>query len=136
MTTVVDASVVAAALVDSGALGSWAESVLLSGPLAAPHLLPVETANILRRMGNEGDISKDVAALAHSDLLNLLTELFPYAPFGRRVWELRENITSYDAWYVALAELLDAPLATLDDKLTRAPGALCRFLTPLGLTDD
>ena len=126
----VDASVVAAALVDSGSLGYWAESVLSAGPLAAPHLLPVETANILRRMGNAGDISSDVAALAHFDLLSLRTELFPYAPFGRRVWELRDNVTAYDAWYVALAELLDAPLATLDTKLSRAPGTRCRFLTP------
>lgn len=130
MTTVVDASVVAAALVDSGPLGAWAESVLLTRPLAAPHLLPVETANILRRMADVGDISADVAALAHSDLLSLRTELFPYAPLGRRVWELRENVTAYDAWYVALAELLEAPLATLDAKLSRAPGTACRFLTP------
>jgi len=136
MTTVVDASVVAAALVDSGSLGAWAESVLLAGPLAAPHLLPVETANILRRMANVGDISADVAALAHSELLSIRKELFPYALFGRRVWELRKNVTAYDAWYVALAELLDAPLATLDTKLSRAPGTLCRFLTPPGETDE
>jgi predicted nucleic acid-binding protein len=136
MTTVVDASVVAAALIDSGSLGSWAESVLLAGPLAAPHLLPVETASILRRMAKAGDISGDVAALAHSDLLSLRTELFPYTPFGRRVWELRDDVTPYDAWYVALAELLDAPLATLDAKLSRAPGTLCRFLTPAGETDE
>jgi len=127
---VVDASVVAAALVDSGSLGAWAESVLAARPLAAPHLLPVETANILRRMANAGDISADVAALAHSDLLSLQMELFPYAPFGKRVWELRENVTAYDAWYIALAEILNAPLATLDAKLSRAPGAACQFLTP------
>jgi predicted nucleic acid-binding protein len=134
MTTVVDASVVVAALVDSGSVGTWAESVLLTGPLAAPHLLPVETANILRRMANVGDISTDVAALAHNELSSLRTEMFPYAPFGRRVWELRANITAYDAWYIALAELLDAPLATLDGRLSRAPGVTCRFLTPPGET--
>jgi predicted nucleic acid-binding protein len=136
MTTVVDASIVAAALVDSGSLGEWAESVLLAAPLAAPHVLPVEVANILRRMANVGYITSDVAALAHSDLLNLRAELFPYAPFGRRAWELRENVTAYDAWHVALAELLDAPLATLDVKLSRAPGTLCRFLTPPGTTSE
>jgi len=87
-------------------------------------------------MANVGDISADVAALAHRELLSLRTELFPYAPFGGRVWELRENVTAYDAWYVALAELLDAPLATLDAKLSRAPGALCRFLTPPAETDE
>jgi predicted nucleic acid-binding protein len=129
MTTVIDASVVTAALIDSGPLGAWAEAVL-TGPLAAPHLMQVETANILRRMADIGDISSDMASLAHSELLNLRTEFFPYAPFGNRVWELRANVTAYDAWYVALAEQLDAPLATLDAKLSRAPGTTCRFLTP------
>lgn len=130
MTTVVDASVVTAALVDSGPLGAWAESVLLVPSLAAPHLLQVETANILRRMAKVGDISPDVASLAHRDLVSLRAELFPYAPFAQRVWELRENVAGYDAWYVALAEYLDAPLATLDARLTRAPGTTCRFLVP------
>jgi predicted nucleic acid-binding protein len=135
MTTVVDASVVAAALIDSGPLGAWAETVL-TGPLAAPHLMQVETANILRRMADIGDISADIAALAHSELLNLRTELFPYTPFGNRVWELRANVTAYDAWYVALAEQLDAPLATLDIKLSRSPGTACQFLTPPVDTDE
>jgi predicted nucleic acid-binding protein len=130
MTTVIDASVIAAALVDSGSSGTWAESVLSAGSLAAPHLMPVETANILKRMANAGDISSDIAALAHSQLLSLRAELFPYSPFGERVWELRGNVTAYDAWYVALAEALDAPLATLDTKLSRAPGTRCRFLIP------
>jgi predicted nucleic acid-binding protein len=137
MTTVVDASVVAAALVDAASLGEWAETVLLAGPLAAPHLLPVEAANILRRMANDGDISADVAALAHSDLLSLRAEFVPLRALrGRGAWELRENVTAYDAWYVALAELLDAPLATLDVKLSRSPGTLCRFLTPPGTTSE
>jgi predicted nucleic acid-binding protein len=135
MTTVVDASVVAAALIDSGPLGAWAENVL-TGPLAAPHLMQVETANILRRMADIGDISADIAALAHNELLSLRTELFPYAPFGNRVWELRANVTAYDAWYVALAEQLDAPLATLDVRLRRAPGTTCRFLTPPSNGDE
>ena len=129
MTTVVDASVITAALIDSGPLGAWAETVL-TGPLAAPHLMQVETANILRRMAQIGDISADIASIAHNELLGLRTELFPYVPFGNRIWELRANITAYDAWYVALAEELNAPLATLDIKLSRAPGTTCRFLIP------
>ncbi len=129
---VVDASVVTAALVDSGPLGSWAESLLMAGPLAAPHLLPVETANILRRMARTGEVSPDTAALAHGELLQLRLALFPYSPLGPRVWELRDNVTAYDAWYVALAEHLDAPLVTLDARLSRAPGCRCRFVTPLG----
>lgn len=54
-------------------------------------------------------------------------ELFPYAPFASRVWELREDVTCYDAWYVAIAEALSAPLATLDARLANAPGPRCRF---------
>jgi predicted nucleic acid-binding protein len=71
----------------------------------------------------------DAASLAHNDLLDLRVDLFGYEAFAQRVWELRENVTCYDAWYVALAEALAAPLATLDLKLTRAAGPHCRFLT-------
>lgn len=132
MTLVLDASVVVAALLDSGPTGAWAEAVLQSGPLAAPHLMPVEAANVLRRAASAGDVSADVASLAHADLLSLRIELFPYAPCAARVWELRAGITAYDAWYVALAETLGASLATLDPRLTRAPGPRCPFTTPPG----
>lgn len=127
---VVDASVVVAALVDTGPDGLWAESILQADDLVAPHLMPVEAANILRRAVLAGDISGDVAALAHADLVALRTELFPYEPFSSRVWELRGNITAYDAWYVAVAESLGQPMATLDAKLSRASGPRCRFELP------
>lgn len=133
MTFVVDASVVIAALIDPGQVGTWAESVLTSGPLAAPHLMPVEAANILRRSALADDISADVAALAHEDLILLRFEYFPYVPFASRVWELRSNTTTYDAWYVALAEFLGARLATLDIKLSRASGTRCEFALPPAL---
>lgn len=54
----------------------------------------------------------------------------PFAPFAERVWELRANVTSYDAWYVAVAEQFDLPLATLDRRLARSAGPRCRFLLP------
>lgn len=130
MTIVVDAALVVAALVDSGRDGTWAEEILEEDALAAPHLLPVEVANILRRAVSKRELSNDAASLAHADLLDLGLELFPYAPFAPRVWELRENLTAYDAWYVALAESLDAPLATLDARLGRASGPRCRFKLP------
>jgi predicted nucleic acid-binding protein len=129
MTLVVDASVVVAALVDSGAEGTWAEQVIVSEYLAAPHLMPVQAANILRLAAQAGDISQDVASLAHTDLLALPVELFPYEPFAPRVWELRDGVTAYGAWYVALAEALGVRLATLDRRLTRAPGPRCEFST-------
>lgn len=128
MTLVVDASTVVAALVDSGTDGRWAESVLTSDSLAAPHLLTAEASNILRRSALAGAISAEQASLAYSDLLDLRVELFPYAPFATRIWDLRDNVTCYDAWYVALAEALNAPLATLDVRLAKASGPRCRFL--------
>lgn len=129
---VVDASVVVAALVGGDDTGAWAESLLASEPLSAPHLMPGEAANIMRRATLAGRISADAASLAHADLLELRVELFPYRPFAARVWELRGNVTCYDAWYIALAEFLDAPVATLDAKLTRAAGPGCGFQTPPG----
>lgn len=130
MTLVADASVVAAALVDGGRDGIWAARLLASDDLAAPHLMPAEVANILRRAALAREISEDVAALAHGDLVALPVELFPYEPFAERVWDLRRNVTAYDAWYVALAEALGARLATLDVRLRRAVGPRCGFVTP------
>ena len=102
----------------------------MSGPLAAPHLMPVEAANILRRSALAGDISADVASLAHQDLVSLRLELFPYRLSATRVWELRSTVTAYDAWYVALAETLGARLASLDARLSRAGGTRCEFALP------
>lgn len=129
MMVVVDASAVVAALVDSGPDGRWAET-LLTSEVAAPHLLPVEVANVLRRAVNAGEITDDIASLAHADLLDLRVELIPYDLVGARIWELRHNLTTDDASYVAAAELLGAPLATLDQRLARAPGPTCSFWTP------
>ena len=130
MTLVVDASLVVSALVDGGSTGSWAESLLAEEPLSAPHLMLAEVANILRRATAAGEISADVAAMAHTDLLDMRVELFPYSPFALRVWELRDNLTCYDAWYVALAEFLGSRVATLDLKLARSTGPRCGFETP------
>jgi predicted nucleic acid-binding protein len=96
--------------------------------------MPVEAANILRRAVAAGDISADVAAMAHADIADLRVELFPYAPFAPRVWELRANVTSYDAWYIALAEFLGSKVATLDLRLARATGPRCGFATPPAVT--
>lgn len=130
MTLVVDASVVVAALVDTGPDGTWAEGLLLGDDLVGPCLLPCEVANILRRADLAGEISREAASLAHADLVALRIGLFPYEPFATRIWELRSNLTTYDAWYVALAEMLPAKLATLDSRLVRAPGPRCRFIGP------
>ncbi len=132
MILVLDASTVAAALTDTGPTGEWAERVLLKGQLAAPHLMTVEVTNILRRAAVGGQLSRDAASLAYADLLALPVELFPFAPLAARVWELRDNVTPYDAWYVALAESLQGQLVTLDERLSRASGPRCRFRVPPG----
>jgi predicted nucleic acid-binding protein len=128
--TVVDASAIVAALVDAGPDGEWAANEVLRDDLAAPHLMPVEAANILRRAVIAGDLSIDVATLAHADLVRLRVELLPYEPHADRVWQLRDTLTAYDAWYVAVAEALDAPMITLDRRVARATGPRCSFRLP------
>ncbi len=130
MTTVVDASTLVAAMADGGRDGLWAEEVIGGGSLVAPHLVMAEVANIVRRLELDSSLSRVEAATALEDLLALDIELLPFAPFAHRVWELRSNITSYDGWYVAVAEAFEAPLATLDRRLEKAPGPTCAFLTP------
>ncbi|MCC5953815.1 MAG: type II toxin-antitoxin system VapC family toxin [Acidimicrobiia bacterium] len=129
MTIVIDASAMVAALIDTGPPGRWAEERLTADHLVAPHLLLVETANVLRRCAASGEISPDVATLAHADLQDVRLDLHGYEPFADRIWELRRNLNAYDAWYVAIAEALDVPLATLDHRLIDAPGPRCRFVT-------
>ena len=129
MTKVVDASVLVAALVDSGPDGVWSEAVAVEGALIAPELVLVEASNVLRRLERSRQISRIEAALAHTSLLRLELELFPFTPFAERVWELRENLTCYDAWYVAIAEAFGCPLATLDRRLSRASGTRCEIVT-------
>lgn len=69
--------------------------MLLGDHLTAPHHLPAEVANILRRALHSGQISSDTAALAHTELQTLRIDYFPYAPFASRVWELRDTVTSH-----------------------------------------
>ena len=92
--------------------------------------MPVEVAKVLRRMTQFGEIESLLATAIHNRLMGLPIVLFPYARIGERVWELRNTVFIHDACFVALAEGLDADLATLDRRLTRAPGPRCRFLTP------
>ena len=87
-----------------------------------PHLFDVEVLHVLRRHSLRGDLSEEQSRL----ILNLLQDIkavrYPHAPLASRIWELRENLSAYDAAYVALAEVLDAPLVTMDARLAQAPG--------------
>lgn len=129
MSVVVDASVLVAAAADAGREGVWAESLLAGGDLVAPQLVLVEATNVLRRLERERLLDPRDADEARRDILLLPLDLFPFEPFADRIWELRRTVSGYDAWYVALAEAIAAPLATLDRRLRRASGPRCRFLT-------
>ncbi len=81
----------------------------------------METAAVLRRMVGRGLLPAARATLALDDLIVFPATRHPHEPYLRRVWELRANVSAYDAVYVALAESLRAPLLTVDARLTRAP---------------
>lgn len=126
---VCDASAVIAMLFDSGPDGQWASNALagaeLAGAeLAAPSLLGSECANIIRCHESAG-LVVDQAARAHADLLVLPVELWPFELLAPRMWELRHNLSSCDASYVAVAEATGADLVTLDRRLARSPGLRC-----------
>jgi len=127
---VCDASAIVALLLDSGPGGRWAAAKLSGATLLAPSLLRFEAANIIRRQEMAKFVSPDQTAQAHADLLDLAIEEWPYELVGRRVWELRRNLSAYDASYVAVAEATQAPLVTLDRRIKRAPGLRCTVLVP------
>lgn len=130
MTVVVDASAVVAGLVDNGSTGRWVRSALGRDDVVAPHLMLYEAANVLRRAVLRGELSHDIGRLAHVDLLDLPMTVVDYTTVASRVWELRESVTVYDAAYVALAEMFEVPLMTLDLRLARANGPRCEIVTP------
>ena len=93
-------------------------------------MMPAEVYNGIRRMELAGEVTSPDAMRARDEFSEFRLDLFPFAPFAQRVWALRSNLTSYDAWYVALAEALDCPLVTLDERLGRAAGPACTFILP------
>jgi predicted nucleic acid-binding protein len=130
VSVVIDASVLVAALVDVGPSGEWAAHVLEQGGLHSPELVLVEATNIFCRLERAKKISPLEAAAAQRDLMNLDVEVYAFAAVAERVWQLRHALTGYDAWYVAVAEAIELPLATLDTRLARADGPACAFLLP------
>lgn len=124
---VVDASVLAVALADDGLDGDHARARLRGEHLTAPELLDLEVASVLRRQLREGAIDARRAALALADLTALPVQRAPHRPLLTRCWELRDNLTIYDAAYVALAEALRASLLTGDRRLARATGPRCHI---------
>ncbi len=120
---VVDASVLAPALADTGVDGRRFRSRLRGETIIGLDLLRVEVTSVLRRHANSGQLTPNEADAAFSDLLAFPITLFPTAPLLGRVWELRANLTAYDGCYVALAEAADSVLLTADLRLAKAPGS-------------
>jgi predicted nucleic acid-binding protein len=119
-----------ALLLDGGPDGEWVTDAVAGAELAAPSLVGFETANIIRRHELAEIVSADQAAQAHADLLDLAIEMWPFELLAERAWQLRHNLSSYDASYVALAELIGAALVTLDERIGGAPGLQCEIMTP------
>lgn len=122
---VVDASVVVSALADDGPDGDQARSRLRGERLVAPYLIDVEVTSAWRRLAAAGDLDGRRVELAIADLLSVRVDRVRHEPLLRRCWELRSNLTVYDAVYVALAEALDVTLLTADKRLANAPGTRC-----------
>jgi Predicted nucleic acid-binding protein, contains PIN domain len=124
---VVDASLVVDYLLDDGERGAWSAAQIASaGRLHAPHLLDFEVASAARKLVGRGDATPERARTALRDLADLAVQRYPAVRLLDRMWQLRENLTPYDASYVALAEALALPLATTDRRLARVGGHRAR----------
>ena len=125
---VVDASALLELLLQTP-LGARVEARLFrdEDELHAPHLVDVEVTQGLRRLVRAREVSADRAAEAISDLADLDLHRHPHLDLLTRAWKLRENVTAYDAMYVALAEALDAAVVTCDAPLATAPGHHARI---------
>jgi predicted nucleic acid-binding protein len=120
---VVDASALLEALLRTPAANVVEERLFAPRQtLHAPHLLDVEVAQVIRRYAAKGEIDGARGRLAIADLADLPLRRYPHDFLLPRIWELRNNLTAYDAAYVALAEALDAPLLTRDRRLAAAAG--------------
>jgi predicted nucleic acid-binding protein len=124
---VVDASALVVALADDGPDGDLVRRRLRGESLAAPELVDLEVVSVLRKQLAIGALDGRRAGLALTDLADLPLRRVPHLPLLARCWQLRDNLTVYDAAYVALAEVLDAPLVTADSRLGRAPGTTCQI---------
>jgi predicted nucleic acid-binding protein len=120
---VVDASAMLEFLLQ-GPVGSRVEARIFGGdePCHAPHLIDVEVTQGLRRLVQTGEVTTDRAVEALADLADLDVHRHAHLDLLMRAWELRRNVTAYDAMYVGLAEALDATLVTCDTRLAKTPG--------------
>ncbi len=125
---VLDASAALELLLGGPAAGAIARRIRPPGEsLHAPHLIDLEVAQVLRRYARAGAIGEERGREALRDLSDLGIERHPHDLLLRRIWELRDRVTAYDAAYLTLAEALPAPLVTLDARLARSAGHRARI---------
>ena len=124
---VVDASVLVTALADDSIDGHAVRNRLRGEDLYAPEIVDLEVASVLRKLAARRSLSDNRCTQALGDLKDLRMQRVSHRGLVDRCWELRTNLTVYDAAYVALAELLQATLLTSDERMTNAAGAKCKF---------
>lgn len=124
---VIDASALAPALSDQGPDGELVRRRIEGETLAAPELIDLEVASILRRGARAGRLNDALCREALFDLARMPLQRASHLPLLSRIWELRDNLTAYDAAYVALAEAIGASVLTADGKLKRASGMRCQI---------
>ena len=122
---VVDASVVVDYLLGGPTPAGDALAAVLADhePVSAPQLLDVEVGQVLRRFALRGQLESDTAEELVAELTALPMHRYEHRPLVARAFELRRNVTMHDAVYLALAEVLDAPLLTADAALADVPGS-------------
>ena len=123
---VLDASAAIQAYFDSPSTGEI-DRLFEDNTLLAPQSLGVEVMQGFRRMVFAGESDERQASLAIRNIMELPIVKLPFEPFVERIWELRNNVSAHDAWYVAIAETFGVPLATTDRRLANATGPLCEF---------
>jgi predicted nucleic acid-binding protein len=92
------------------------------GDLHVPHLLDVEFLHALRRLVASGALTEERATAVRADFADLTLTRYPHHPLADRMWELRHNLSAYDATFITLSEALDVPLVTCDARMAEAPG--------------
>jgi predicted nucleic acid-binding protein len=127
---VVDTSAVLAALAQKPPDQALVARLADDGDLHAPHLIDIELLNALRGLIRGGILSADRAEDVRTDIADLALTRYGHEPLADRIWALRENLSAYDAAFVALAEALEVPLITCDSRLANAPGVTVELFPP------